>query len=97
VRRTFELLLGIATLLPIPIFLTFVTVLITGSSRDGEFPLLPALLMLAWTVVNFVPAIILALDANQHDEPSWTVLLVVFGGFLTPVYFWTHRWPRVKS
>jgi hypothetical protein len=23
-------------------------------------------------------------------------LLVVFGGFLTPVYFWTHRWPRVN-
>ena len=53
--------------------------------------------MLLWTLVNFVPAIVLAVDANQHDEPSWTVLLVIFGGFLTPVYFWTRRWPRVKS
>jgi hypothetical protein len=96
-RRTFELLLGIATLLPIPIFLTFVITLVAAPPADGEFPLVPALLMLAWTLVNFIPAIILAVDANQHDAPSWTVLLVLFGGFVTPVYFWTRRWPRVKS
>jgi hypothetical protein len=97
VRRTYELLLGIATLLPIPIFLTFVIVLIAAPPADGEFPVVPALLMLLWTLTNFFPAIILAVDAYQHDEPSWTVLLVLFGGFLTPVYFWTRRWPRVKS
>jgi len=96
-RRAFELLLGIATLLPIPIFLAFVIVLIADTPADGEFPIVPALLMVLWTMVNFLPAIILAVDANQHDEPAWTVLLIVFGGFLTPVYFWTRRWPRVKS
>ena len=96
-RRGFELALGIATLLPIPIFLAFVIVLIADTPADGEFPIVPAVLMLLWTLVNFVPAILLAIDAYQHDEPSWTVLLVIFGGFLTPVYFWTHRWPRVKS
>ena len=31
-RRAYELALGLATLLPIPIFLAFVIVLITGSS-----------------------------------------------------------------
>jgi hypothetical protein len=46
--------------------------------------------------VNFLPAIILAVDANTHGEPNWTILLIVFGGFLTPVYFWTRRWPRVS-
>jgi hypothetical protein len=96
-RRAFELLLGIATLLPIPIFLAFVIVLIADTPADGEFPLVPVLLMVLWTMVNFFPAIILAVDANQHDAPAWTVLLIVFGGFLTPVYFWTRRWPRVKS
>jgi hypothetical protein len=96
-RRTSELLLGIATLLPIPIFLAFVIVLIADTPADGEFPLLPLLLMLAWTLVNFLPAIILAVDAYQHDSPSWTVLMVIFGGFVTPVYFWTRRWPRVRS
>ena len=53
--------------------------------------------MVAWTLVNFVPAIILAVDANQHDAPSWTVVLVLFGGFVTPIYFWTRRWPRVNG
>ena len=96
-RRTYELLLGIATLLPVPIFLAFVIVLIADPPADGEFPVLPLVLMVLWTAVNFLPAIILAVDAYQHGEPSWTVLLVVFGGFLTPVYFWTRRWPRVKS
>jgi len=96
-RRVYELALGLTTLLPIPIFLAFVTVLITGSPADGEFPLVPAALMVAWTLVNFVPAIILAVDANQHDAPSWTVVLVLFGGFVTPIYFWTRRWPRVNG
>jgi len=96
-RRTFELLLGIATLLPIPIFLAFVIVLIADAPADGEFPLLPVLLMVLWTAVNFLPAIILALDAYQHDSQGWTVLLVIFGGFLTPVYYWTRRWPRMRS
>ena len=95
-RRTFELGLGIATLLPIPIFLTFVIVLIADTPADGEFPLLPVLLMVAWTMVNFLPAIILAVDAYHHDSATWTVLLIVFGGFLTPVYYWTYRWPRVN-
>ena len=72
-------------------------VLIADPPADGEFPILPVLLMVLWTAVNFLPAIILAVDAYQHDSPSWTVLLVVFGGFLTPVYFWTRRWPRVRS
>jgi hypothetical protein len=93
-RRTYELALGITTLLPIPIFLAFVIVLIAGNPADGEFPLVPVLLMVAWTAVNFLPAIILAVDANTHGEPNWTILLIVFGGFLTPVYFWTRRWPR---
>ena len=53
--------------------------------------------MLAWTLVNFVPAIILAVDAYQHDDPVGPWLLVLFGGFVTPVYFWTRRWPRVKG
>ena len=70
---------------------------VVRSPADGEFPVLPLLLMVAWTLVNFVPAIILAVDAYQHGAPGWTVLLVVFGGFLTPVYFWTRRWPRVSS
>ena len=96
-RRAYELALGLATLLPIPIFLAFVIVLITGSPEDREFPVLPALLMVAWTLVNFVPSIILAVDANQHDAPSWTVVLVLFGGFVTPIYFWTRRWPRVNG
>jgi hypothetical protein len=96
-KRGFELALGIATLLPIPIFLAFVIVLIAHAPADGDFPIVPAVLMLLWTLVNFVPAILLAVDAFQHDEPNWTVLLVIFGGFLTPVYFWTRRWPRVKS
>jgi hypothetical protein len=94
-RRTYELGLGIATLLPIPIFLAFVGTLLADPPSDGEFPVLPAVLMVLWTAVNFLPAIILALDAHQHDPP-WTVLLVVFGGFLTPVYYWTRRWPRVR-
>ena len=96
-RRPFELALGVTTLLPIPIFLAFVAILVADPPADGEFPLLPVLLMVLWTAVNFLPAIILAVDANQHGEPAWTVLLIVFGGFLTPVYFWTRRWPRVKS
>jgi hypothetical protein len=95
-RRTFELGLGIATLLPIPIFLAFVTLLIADTPADGEFPLLPVLLMVLWTAVNFLPAIILAVDAYQHGEPGWTVALVMFGGFVTPVYFWTQRWPRSR-
>jgi len=97
VRRSFELLLGIATLLPIPIFIAFVIVLIADPPAHSEFSVLPVLLMVLWTAVNFLPAIILALDAHQHGAPGWTVLLVVFGGFLTPVYFWTRRWPRVSS
>jgi len=96
-RRAYELALGLATLLPIPIFLAFVAVLVTGSPADDEFPVVPALLMVAWTLVNFVPAIILAVDANQHDAPGWTVMLVLLGGFVTPVYFWTRRWPRVQG
>jgi hypothetical protein len=96
-RRTFELLLGTATLLPIPIFLAFVTVLIVDGPADGEFPVVPVALMVSWTLVNFFPAIILAVDAYQHEATGWTVLLVVFGGFLTPVYFWTYRWPRKRS
>jgi hypothetical protein len=95
-RRTFELGLGIATLLPIPIFLAFVTLLIADTPDDGEFPLLPLVLMVLWTAVNFLPAIVLAVDAYEHDDPSWTVVLVIFGGFVTPVFFWTRRWPRVK-
>jgi hypothetical protein len=55
----------------------------------GIATLLPMIVL--WTAVNFLPAIILAVDAHQHGEPSWTVLLVVFGGFLAPVYFWTRR------
>jgi hypothetical protein len=93
-RRGYELALGITTLLPHPIFLAFVIVLIAGSPADGEFPVLPVILMVLWTAVNFLPAIILAVDANQHGLQTWTVLLIVFGGFLTPVYFWTYRWPR---
>jgi hypothetical protein len=96
-RRSFELLLGIATLLPIPIFLAFVAILVADPPADGDFPLVLVLLMVLWTAVNFLPAIILAVDAHQHDTPAWTVLLVLFGGFLTPVYFWTRRWPRVRS
>jgi hypothetical protein len=96
-RRTYELALGTATLLPLPIFLAFVIVLIAGSPADGEFPVLPVILMALWTAVNFFPAIILAVDANQHGLQTWTILLIVFGGFLTPVYFWTYRWPRERS
>jgi uncharacterized membrane protein YhaH (DUF805 family) len=101
-RRTFELCLGLATLLPIPIFIAFVTILIAAPPGDGGFPIVPALLMLLWTLVNFVPAIVLAVDANQDRSLSdsmrtmWTILLVVFGGFVTPVYFWTHRWKRLN-
>ena len=102
-RRPLELLLGIATLLPIPIFLAFVIVLIADTPADGEFPILPLVLMVAWTLVNFLPAIILAVDANQDptlsqsQRTTWTVLMVMFGGFVTPVYFWTRRWPRVRN
>lgn len=101
-RRAFELFLGIATLLPIPIFLTFVVVLIASPPADGEFPIAVVLLMLLWTMVNFVPAIVLAVDANQDrslrdpERTAWTILLIVFGGFVTPVYYWTRRRPRVR-
>ncbi|HEY6888121.1 MAG TPA: hypothetical protein VI300_10090 [Solirubrobacter sp.] len=100
-RRAFEVCLGIATLLPIPIFLTFVALLIASPPADGEFPVAALLLMLLWTMVNFIPAIVLAVDAHQNRSLSdtqrmtWTILLIVFGGFVTPVYYWTRRWPRV--
>jgi uncharacterized membrane protein YhaH (DUF805 family) len=102
-RRAFEVLLGIATLVPIPIFLTAVVVLIADAPADGEFPIVPGLLMVLWTLVNFVPAIVLAVDANQDrslsdtQRTTWTVLLVLFGGFVTPVYYWTRRRPRMTG
>ena len=101
-RRVFEVCLGVATLLPIPIFLTFVALLIASPPADGEFPVAALLLMLLWTMVNFIPAIVLAVDANQNrslsdtQRTTWTVLLILFGGFVTPVYYWTRRWPRFK-
>ena len=64
--------LGVATLLPIPIFLTFVALLISSPPADGEFPVAALLLMLLWTMVNFVPAIVLAVDANQNRSLSDT-------------------------
>jgi uncharacterized membrane protein YhaH (DUF805 family) len=100
-RRTLELCLGLATLLPIPIFVAFVAILFAAPPADGDFPIVPALLMVLWTLVNFVPAIVLAVDANQDrslgdtQRTMWTILLVMFGGFVTPAYYWTRRWPRV--
>jgi hypothetical protein len=100
-RRLFELSLGASTLLPIPIFVVFVAVLVAAPPADGEFPIVPAVLMLLWTLVNFVPAIVLAVDANQDrslsdsQRTTWTIMIVILGGLITPVYFWAHRWPRV--
>ena len=103
-KRLPNLVLGVATVLPVPIWLSmFIAVGVAAPENYNPPPLLGVGAVLLFGAVTFIPLIVLVLDAMRNQQLSesqrtqWVLILVLLAGFTMPIYFWQYRWPRVKA
>lgn len=92
-----NLLLGLATLLPIPAFLAYVFVLVSGV--EGTYLGYAFALAAAGFLAGGVGMVVLVLDAMHNDRVpetqrvTWAVALLVATPFTMPAYYLNYRRP----